>query len=137
MTTNSYIDDEPVLSDLIGKIIRCATEVHKFLGNSFGKVVYQDALSIEFELRNVSFERDFELPLYYKGEQIGTRRADFFVDEKVMVEIKVVAQLEEIHLNQAINFLEAYNKEVALLLNFGSKSLDFKRVTNNKYQSQS
>ena len=137
MATNSYIDVEHPVSDLIGKIIRCAIEVHKLLGNGFQEVIYQRALAIEFELRNISFERESEMPLYYKGEQIGTRRVDFFVDEKVMVEIKAIIQLEDVHLAQAINYLEAYNKEVGLLINFGSKSLDFRRVMNKKYQSQS
>ncbi len=72
------------------------------------------------------------MPLFYKGEQIGTRRVDFFVEQKVMVEIKAVIKLEDVHLAQAINYLEAYNMEVGLLINFGSRSLDFKRVMNKK-----
>ena len=123
-------------SDLTEKIIKCATEVHKFLGNGFQEAVYRQALAIEFELRNVLFEREFEMPLYYKGEQIGTRQVDFFVDDKIMVEIKAISQLEEVHVAQAINFLEAYNKDMGLLINFGSKNLDFKSITNKKYQSQ-
>jgi len=77
------------------------------------------------------------MPLFYKGTQIGTRRGDFFVDGKVMVELKAVIQLEDVHLAQAINYLEAYQMEVGLFINFGSKSLDFKRVMNKKNQSQS
>jgi GxxExxY protein len=77
------------------------------------------------------------MPLSYKGEDIGTRRVDFFVEEKVMVEIKAIIQLEDVHLAQAINYLEAYNLEVGLLINFGSKSLQFKRVMNKKNQSAS
>jgi GxxExxY protein len=132
MVENSYTNEKYPLSDLTGKIIKCAIEVHKHLGNGFQEVIYQRALAIEFDLQNIPFEREFEMPLYYKGNQIGTRRVDFFVEEKVMVEIKAIIQLEDVHLAQAINYLEAYNKDVGLLINFGSKSLDFKRVMNKK-----
>jgi len=132
MTENNYTNEKYPLSDLTGRIIKCAIEVHKYLGNGFQEVIYQRALAIEFALQNVVFEREFEMPLFYKGEQIGTRRVDFFVDGKVMVEIKAIIQLEDVHLAQAINYLEAYQMEVGLLINFGSKSLDFKRVMNKK-----
>ena len=135
MSGNNHTNEKYPLSDLTGKIIKCAIEVHKHLGNGFQEVIYQRALSIEFALQNVEFEREFEMPLFYKGEQIGTRRVDFFIDGKVMVEIKAVIQLEEVHLAQAINYLEAYNMEVGLLINFGSKSLEFKRVMNKKSKS--
>ena len=128
MTENNYTNDKYPLSDLTGKVIKCAIEVHKYFGNGFQEVIYQRALAIEFSLQNIPFEREFEMPLFYKGEQIGTRRVDFFVDGKVMVEIKVVIQLEDVYLAQAINYLEAYKMEVGLLINFGSKSLEFKRV---------
>ena len=72
------------------------------------------------------------MPVYYRDEQIGTRRVDFFVEEKIMVEIKAVIQLEDVHLAQAMNYLEAYNMEIGLLINFGARSLEFKRVHNNK-----
>lgn len=132
MTENNYTNEKYPLSNLTGKIIKCAIEVHNHLGNGFQEVIYQRALSIEFALQNIPFEREFEMPLFYKGEQIGTRRVDFFIDGKVMVEIKAVIQLEEVHLAQAINYLEAYKMDVGLLINFGSKSLDFKRVMNKK-----
>ncbi len=103
-------------------------EVHKFLGNGFQEVVYQRALAIEFGLQGIGFQREFEMPLFYKGEHIGTRRVDFFVENAVMVEIKAVILLEEVHLAQAINYLKAYKMEIGLLINFGSKSLQFKRV---------
>ncbi len=124
-------------SELTSKIIGCAMEVHKHLGNGFQEVVYQRALDIEFRLQNINAQREFVMPLAYKGEDIGTRRVDFFVEEKVMVEIKAIIEIEDVHLAQAINYLEAYNLEVGLLLNFGSKSLQFKRVMNKKFQSQS
>ena len=137
MVENNYTNEKYPLSDLTGKIIKCAIEVQKHLGNGIQEVIYQRALAIEFALQQVPFEREFEMPLYYKGEHIGTRRVDFFVAGKVMVEIKAVIQLEDVHLAEAINYLEAYQMEAGLLINFGSKSLDFKRVMNKKNQSQS
>lgn len=134
MTESNFTNEKYPLSDLTGKIIKCAIEVHKNLGNGFQEVIYQRALAIEFAIQNVPYEREFEMPLYYKGEQIGTRRVDFFVNGKVMVEIKAIIQLEDVHLAQAINYLEAYQMEVGLLINFGSKSLDFKRVMNKKFK---
>ena len=137
MVENNYTNEKYPLSDLTGKIIKCAIEVQKHLGNGIQEVIYQRALAIEFALQQVPFEREFEMSLYYKGEHIGTRRVDFFVAGKVMVEIKAVIQLEDVHLAEAINYLEAYQMEAGLLINFGSKSLDFKQVMNKKNQSQS
>ena len=114
--------------ELTHKIIGAAMEVHRHLGNGFQEVVYQRALAIEFDLRNIHFEREKEMPLKYKGYDIGTRRVDFFIEEKIMLEIKAVIQLEDVHLAQAINYLEAYSMEIGLLINFGSPSLQFKRV---------
>jgi GxxExxY protein len=124
-------------SELTSKIIGCAIEVHKYLGNGFQEVIYQRALDIEFRLQGISAQREFEMPLTYKGEDIGTRRVDFFVEDKIMVEIKAIIQLDDVHLAQAINYLEAYNLEVGLLINFGSRSLEFKRVMNKKFINQS
>jgi len=115
-------------SDVTGKIIGCAMEVHNNLGNGFQEVVYQRALSIEMNLQGVPHEREKEMPLTYKGHDIGTRRVDFFVDEKIMVEIKAIKELEDVHLAQAINYLEAYHMEIGLLINFGNNKLQFKRV---------
>ena len=115
-------------SELTGLIIGCAMEVHKILGNGFQEVVYQRALAIEMTKQGLSFSREHVMNIYYKEEEIGTRRVDFFVEEKVMVEIKAITQLENVHLAQAINYLEAYNMELGLLINFGSQSLQFKRV---------
>jgi len=115
-------------SELTGKIIGCAMEVHKVLGNGFQEVIYQRALAIELAAQGLSFVREQEMEIFYKGEHIGTRRADFFVEGRVMLELKAVIQLEDAHLAQAINYLEAYGIEVGLLINFGSKSLQFKRV---------
>jgi len=116
--------------DLTHKIIGCAMEVHKQLGSGFQEVVYQRAFSIEMNLQEIPHEREKEMDIHYKGYKIGTRRADFFVDGKIMVEIKAIKELEDVHLAQAMNYLEAYNMEVGLLINFGGKSLEFKRLHN-------
>ncbi|MDP1727210.1 MAG: GxxExxY protein [Bacteroidota bacterium] len=115
-------------SELTGKIIGCAMEVHKILGNGFQEVIYQRALAIEMSSQGLAFSREHQMDIYYKQENIGTRRVDFFVEEKIMVELKAVIQLEDVHLAQAINYLEAYNMKIGLLINFGNQSLQFKRV---------
>ncbi|MBX2899700.1 MAG: GxxExxY protein [Cyclobacteriaceae bacterium] len=122
------INEQYKYSDVTAKIIGCAMEVHNHLGNGFQEVVYQRALSIEMNLQDIAHEREKEMPLSYKGFDIGTRRVDFFVDEKIMVEIKAIKELEDVHLAQAINYLEAYNMEIGLLINFGNTKLQFKRV---------
>ncbi len=132
-----HIDKKYKHSNLTAKIIGCAMEVHKALGNGFQEVIYQRALAIEFGLQGIEFQREFEMDLFYKGIQIGTRRVDFFVHDVVMVELKAVIKLEDVHLAQAINYLEAYNREVGLLINFGSKSLQFKRVMKSPSHSPS
>lgn len=121
-------------SDLTRMIIGCAMEVHKILGNGYQEVIFQRALAKEMNLQKVLYSREHEMPIFYKEEQIGTRRVDFLVDEKVSVEIKSIIKLEDVHLAQAINYLEAYNLEVGLLINFGAKSLEFKRLVNSKFQ---
>lgn len=122
------IDEKYKHSELTGKIIGCAMEVHKYLGNGFQEVVYQRALSIELNMQGIEHIREQEMPLQYKGFDVGTRRVDFFVENKIMVEIKAVKELEDVHLAQAINYLEAYGMEIGLLINFGNTSLQFKRV---------
>ena len=107
-------------------------KVHSVLGNGFQEIIYQRALAIEMTLAGLSFEMEKEKKIYYRGHQVGTRRSDFFVEEKIMVEIKAKSNLDDINLNQAMNYLEAYNMEIGLLINFGGKSLQFKRVHNNK-----
>ncbi len=117
--------------ELTKLIIGCAMKVHSILGNGFQEVIYQRALAIEMDMGALSFEREKEMPIFYKEFNIGTRRVDFFVEEKIMVELKAIIRLEDVHLAQAINYLEAYNMEVGLLINFGAKSLEFKRLHNN------
>lgn len=126
------INEQYKYSDITAKIIGCAMEVHNNLGNGFQEVVYQRALSIEMNLQHIAHEREKEMPLTYKGFDIGTRRVDFFVDDKIMVEIKAIKELEDVHLAQAINYLEAYNMEIGLLINFGNTKLQFKRVMKPK-----
>jgi GxxExxY protein len=119
--------------DLTRKIIGCAMKVHSTLGNGFQEVIYQRALSIEMAKQGISFIREKEMPIFYEDHNIGIRRVDFFVENLIMVELKAVIQLENVHLAQAKNYLEAYNMEVGLLINFGSISLTFKRLENNKF----
>ena len=118
--------------ELTHKIIGCAMQVHRVLGNGFQEVIYQRALAIEFDHQNINFEREKVMPVFYRDFEIGTRRVDFFVEEKIMVEIKARSELDDAHLNQAMNYLEAYQMKIGLLINFGANSLQFKRVHNNK-----
>ncbi|MDR9410706.1 MAG: GxxExxY protein [Balneolaceae bacterium] len=119
---------------LTHKIIGCAMEVHSALGNGFQEVIYQRALEYELELQDIHFAREVDMPVYYKDLQVGTRRVDFLIEDVLSVEIKAIIELEDVHLAQAMNYLEAYNLEVGLLINFGSRSLDFKRVHNKKFK---
>ena len=118
--------------DITKRIIAAAMQVHSILGNGFQEVIYQRALEIEMPLHNLTFGREMEMSIFYREHPIGTRRVDFFVEEKVMVELKAVIKLEDVHLAQAMNYLEAYKMPIGLLINFGGKSLEFKRVHNNK-----
>lgn len=128
------INEQYKYSELTSKIIRCAMNVHSALGNGFQEVIYQRALEIEMRLEDISFNREFEMPIFYRGQRIGTRRVDFFVEGIISVELKAQTKLEDVHFAQAINYLEAYNLEIGLLINFGERSLSFKRLTNKKYR---
>lgn len=119
--------------ELTRRVIGVAMEVHKHLGNGFQEVVYQRALEHELTLKNVLHARELDMPLFYKGLQVGTRRADFVIENKIIVEIKALTDLEDVHLAQIINYLEAYNYEIGLLINFGTRSLQFKRAYNTKH----
>lgn len=129
------INEQYKYSELTSKIIGCAMTVHKALGNGFQEVIYQRALAIEMQLAGISFNREFEMPIFYREEQIGTRRVDFLVEGVISVELKAITKLEDVHFAQAINYLEAYNLEVGLLINFGETSLNFKRFTNKKFKA--
>ena len=121
-------------SDITQLIIRAAMNVHGILGNGFQEVIYQRALSIEFRLLGINFAREVNIPVFYKQELIGERRVDFLVEGKICVELKAVIQLENVHLAQGKNYLEAFNLEIGLLINFGANSLEWKRLYNNKYK---
>lgn len=123
--------------EITEKIIGSSMKVHAALGNGFQEVIYQRALEIEMEEAGLRSARELSMPIYYKGRNIGERRVDFFVEEKIMVELKAIIQLEKVHLAQAKNYLEAYNMQVGLLINFGSISLEFKRLENQKFISTS
>ena len=110
-------------------------EVHKILGCGFQEVIYQRCLEKELKLQGLSYQREFEMPIFYKGEKLGTRRVDFLIHKVISVEVKAVTKLEDAHLAQAINYLEAYNLEIGMLINFGAKSLEFKRLINSKFRT--
>ncbi|HEY4194445.1 MAG TPA: GxxExxY protein [Mucilaginibacter sp.] len=116
-------------SELTHKIIGCAMQVHSFLGNGFQELIYQRALALELSKAGLSFSRELEMPIFYKDytEPIGTRRVDFLVENKVLVELKAISLLEDVHLAQILNYIKAYKLEIGLLINFGEKSLNFKR----------
>ncbi len=128
------VNEQYKYSELTSKIIGCAMTVHKTLGNGFQEVIYQRALEIEMALAGITFSREFEMPIFYREQQIGMRRVDFLVEGVISVELKAISKLEDIHFAQAINYLEAYNLEIGLLINFGETSLNFKRLNNKKYR---
>ena len=128
-------EQEYKYSDITGRIIGAAMKVHSTLGNGFQEVIYQRALAIEIAEQGLTFQRELEMQIYYRGQEIGTRRVDFLVEDKVMVELKAKTMLEDVHLAQAINYLEAYALEIGLLINFGAKSLEYRRVINSKMKS--
>ena len=118
--------------DLIHKIIGCAMKVHRHLRNGFQENIYGRALAIEMNNQKIGFEKEKEMIILYEGLEVGSRRVDFFIEGSIMVEIKATVDLDDVHLAQALNYLEVYNIEHGLLINFGSKSLQFKRLYNNK-----
>jgi GxxExxY protein len=116
--------------EITHKIIGCAMKVHSTLGSGFQEVIYQRALAIEMKKHALNFNKEMKMEIFYEGLSIGTRRVDFFVEGKIMVELKAVIKLEDTHLAQVMNYCQAYNLPIGLLLNFGAKSLVFKRVYN-------
>ena len=122
---NRMIKDE-----LTYQIIGCAMKVHSTLGNGFQEVIYQRCLAIELNRAGIDFDREVEQTIYYDGIQVGTRRADFVVAHRIVVELKAVIALEDVHLAQAKNYVVAYDFETGLLMNFGAKSLEYKRIFN-------
>lgn len=118
-------------SDITGKTIGCAMKVHSTLGNGFQEVIYQRCLEIEFRKQGVGYAREVSMPVHYESFEVGTRRVDFLIEDKIMLEIKAQTELTNIHYAQIINYLEAYGLEVGLLINFKQKSLKFKRFINS------
>jgi len=129
------IKEEFKYSEITSRIIGCAMTVHTELGNGFQEVIYQRALEIEMTITGLNFKREFEMPIFYRNQHIGTRRVDFLVEDVISVELKAITKLEDVYFAQAINYLEAYNLEIGLLINFGEQSLVFKRLTNKKYKN--
>jgi GxxExxY protein len=126
------IKQEYLYSDLTEVIIGCAMKVHSSIGRGFPEYIYQRALAIELSKTSLEIKKEMEWPVYYDGQLIGKRRVDFMVNDKVLIEIKAVAVYESSHLNQIINYLQAFQIPVGLLINFGKEKLEFKRFTNNK-----
>lgn len=126
------IKPEYKYSDITEKIIGCAMKVHGKMGNGYREVIYQRCLEIEMGKAGLTFNRELEVNVYYEESIVGKRRVDFLVEDVVSVELKAIAELDQENLNQALNYLEAYRKEVGLLINFGAKKLQFKRLINSK-----
>ena len=129
------IKEEYRYSDITEKIIGCALRVHQRMRNGYQELIYHRCLIIEFNKNNLPFLNESELPIFYENVQVGKRRVDFLVDDKVIVEIKAQTDLTDAHLAQALNYLEALNLEVGLLINFGGRSLEVRRLINNKPKS--
>lgn len=130
--TATVVKPEYEDSEITSKVIGAAMRVHTELGCGFQEVIYQRALAKELTAVGMPFQGEFEMPVLYKGEVIGTRKVDFLVEGRVSVELKAVSVLDDGHLAQAKNYLEAQNLRVGLLINFGAKSLEFKRIINSK-----
>ena len=121
------------LDEITYKVNGCAMKVHNTLGNGFQEVIYQRCLAIEFDKAGLIYGREIEQTIYYEGIEVGTRRADFVVENQVMVELKALINLEDVHLAQAKNYVVAYDFPIGLLINFGANSLQFKKIFNSKY----
>ena len=121
------------LDEITYRINGCAMKVHNTLGNGFQEVIYQRCLAIELERAGLMFGREIEQSIFYEGINVGERRADFVVENKIIVEMKALINLENVHLAQAKNYVVAYDFPIGLLINFGATSLQFKKVYNSKY----
>ncbi len=121
-------------SDITGSVIGSAMNVHTEIGPGFPEVIYQRSLALELKDQGVNYKRESAIPLYYKGKPVGKRRVDFIVEDKILVELKAVSELNKTHYNQILNYLSAYKIEIGLLVNFGEASLKFKRFINSKFE---
>ena len=130
------IKEQYIHSEITSEILNIAFEVHRIIGPGFAESVYQRAMVVECNLRDVETDPEIELPIFYKNIKVGSRRADLLIKKKVIVELKAVIELNDIHLAQAINYLEAFNLEVGLLINFGNKSLQYKRIIDPRLLKQ-
>jgi len=119
-------------SDLTGTAIGCAMRVHTALGCGFQEIIYQNALEIEMQKTTLKFSREYEIPITYDGKKVGSRRVDFLLEDRIPIELKAIVALEDVHIAQAKNYLEAFNLRVGLLINFGAKSLEVKRLINSR-----
>lgn len=132
----TYVMAEFKYGEISEKVIGASFRIHNTLGTGFQEVIYQRALELELKTNQIEYVREFEMPIYYMDQHIGTRRVDFLVKGIISVELKAVTKLEDVHLAQAMNYLEAYNLEIGLLINFGSKKLEFHRFTNKKFNDK-
>jgi len=123
-----------IYSDITEKIIGCAMKVHSALGNGFPEIIYQRSLAIEFKNISLNYKQELKQPVYYDNIHVGSRIADFLVEDKILVELKAKNELTDNHFSQLLNYLTAYNLEIGLLINFGEKSLRFRRFINSKYK---
>ena len=128
--------DDKILEKITYDVIGCAMQVHNKLKSGFQELIYQRCLALELEKRGIKFVREKQIEIKYDGVKVGLRRVDFFLEKGITVEIKAVSDLESVHLAQAKNYLEAFNIKTGLLINFGSKSLQYKRLYNNKEPNQ-
>ena len=124
-----YVKEEYPLSDVTARIIAAAKEVHRTLGPGFEEVFYQRALALELSGQGLEFGREVWIDVYYKGRKLGRKRVDFVVEE-VMVEIKAKASLEDVDFVQTLSYLKASGYKVGLLMNFGAKTLEVRRLAN-------
>lgn len=122
--------------DVTFKIIGCAMKVHSTMGNGFQEVIYQRCLAIELESAGLGFEREKDQTIYYNNIEVGNRRADFIVENNIVVELKALTDLEDVHLAQAKNYVSAYNFPIGLLINFGAISLQYKKIFNSRYRGK-
>ena len=127
------IDNNFKYSDKTEKIIKCAYNVHNYLGNGFPEVIYQRCMEIEFDKQSLTFKREIEKPIYYCDTLVGSRRVDFIVEDVILLELKAIKELSENYYSQILNYLKAYKLEIGLLINFGEKELKIKRFIQTNY----
>ena len=127
---NKKIIEKYSFDKLSETIIGAAIKVHKELGPGFLESIYEEALKIEFSETNLNYECQKEIKIGYHGKEVGTHRLDLIIEEKIIVELKAVKELTDVHFAQLISYLKATNLKVGLLLNFAKPTLEIKRVMN-------